>query len=676
MAKNKKKKNNPTSNPPVKKEEKALDSLSEQQLPNAEGDDLDKELLALFNSSEGTLEENNNAASEAEELLKDLKTTALNDSFEDSLDLFEEALNTLTETEVFPSNPSEMTEIAEEMDFIESEPFEEVSLPVEGNKEPDSGDAREAEGQEQSDNKKKRIEKIKNKKKDRMNRAAVPENAPTAENTQEADASHEKAAESVETAEASDIKKTAKEKSSVKEGSPLHMVRLVVVLTAICVAVAGLLAVVNHVTKDTIAENDRKAREAAVLTVFPEGDSCKEYTTADGTTLYFAAQGENLIGYCVNVSPAGYSGDIDMMVGIGADGTVSGIKIVSLSETPGVGTKVTGDSFLSQFLGIGGEEHLEVGVNVDGIGGATFSSKGVTAGVNEALSVEFDLYAAAAEVGLKVSDSVVDPGNNGDSNDDNGDETLSPETVGEAEETEPAETDSAETEAPETEPVDTEAPVETAPEETETPETDPWVPETNAPETEPWIPEPVETEPWIPAPVETESPETEAPETDPPETEAPETEPTETAAPETVPPETAEPETVPPETKAPETEPAETEVPDPVSLELNMTLKAVDAEGNEIEGDLDAKLNGSHWIANTYSSDYTVNIGTNTIDGWDVIPKGYLAPEGIVFMVWEDGSIAAYTPNVVVDTDGSVVVFVVTLEEDPYAEYEDGNEVG
>ncbi len=655
MAKNKKKNKNNQIPPeaPVNKEE-GLDFLPEQQLPAVNSNDLEKELLELFLNPENPSDENDDAASEAEELLKALKISDTNNALDD------------VEINIVPKGTQKMDQ-AEETVVSAVESTENIS---ESKPEPANGSKANKKKKKKGSNNEKESTAGAPVAETKMDSVEMQETEVPVEEDMKLPVAEESAAEEVPVTE-----KRVKTKPPIKEGSPLHMVRLVVVLTAISAAVAGMLAVVNHVTKDTIAENDRKAREAAVLTVFPEGDSCKEYTTADGTTLYFAANGENLIGYCVNVSPAGYSGDIDMMVGIGADGTVSGIKIVSLSETPGVGTKVTGDSFLSQFFGIGGDEPLEVGVNVDGIGGATFSSKGVTDGVNEALSVEFDLYAAAAEVGLKVSDSMIDPGNNGDSNDDNGDETLNPETVGVADETEPAETEPVETEAPETNPAETEAPetapVETEPEETEAPETTPWVPETNAPETTPWIPEPVETEPWIPEPVETDPPETSAP-----ETAAPETVPPETEAPETEPVETTAPETVPPETAAPETEPAETEAPDPVSLELNMTLRAVDAEGNLITDVLDAQLNGIHWVSSAYTSDYTVNIGTNTIDGWDLIPRGYLAPEGIVFMVWEDGTVASYTSHVAVEADGSDVVFVVTLEEDPYAEYEEGNEVG
>ena len=71
-----------------------------------------------------------------------------------------------------------------------------------------------------------------------------------------------------------------------------------------------------------------------------------------------------------------------------ADGKVEGIRILEMSETPGVGTKVNRDSFLGQFAGITGK--AEAGENVDIISGASFSSKAVIQAVNQALGLEVD----------------------------------------------------------------------------------------------------------------------------------------------------------------------------------------------------------------------------------------------------------------------------------------------
>jgi len=83
-------------------------------------------------------------------------------------------------------------------------------------------------------------------------------------------------------------------------------------------------------------------------------------------------------------------------VGVDAEGKVTGVSVVSATETAGVGTKVTsnknnkaGVPVLDQFIGKGtAEGELTVGVNVDAVSGATVTSKAVTRGVNAALAVK------------------------------------------------------------------------------------------------------------------------------------------------------------------------------------------------------------------------------------------------------------------------------------------------
>jgi len=77
----------------------------------------------------------------------------------------------------------------------------------------------------------------------------------------------------------------------------------------------------------------------------------------------------------------GYHGTIGVMVGVSKDGAITDIGITSHSETPGIGSRVTEEAFTSRFTGqpITGE------IQVDGISGATYSSKGVMSAVTEAV---------------------------------------------------------------------------------------------------------------------------------------------------------------------------------------------------------------------------------------------------------------------------------------------------
>ena len=171
---------------------------------------------------------------------------------------------------------------------------------------------------------------------------------------------------------------------------------LSLVLLVTSVVVALILAFTNSVTKDKIAENTRKEQDAAKIEVLAGATIFEDVDFKDETGLVknvYLGKNEKheLIGWCVSVTPSGYGGVIDTMVGISRDGAVSGVKIISLSETPGLGAKATDASFLDQFAGKLGDGTLAViksGTAGEGeimaISGATITSSAVKDGVNAA----------------------------------------------------------------------------------------------------------------------------------------------------------------------------------------------------------------------------------------------------------------------------------------------------
>lgn len=171
-----------------------------------------------------------------------------------------------------------------------------------------------------------------------------------------------------------------------------YFVRLAGTLLLIAAVVAGLLGLVNHITADKIAAINADKTAESMRQVLP-ADSYTEigYNGADPLVakLYEAAGG----GYVVEVTPSGFGGTIDMVVGVGADGTVTGISIVSMSETSGLGANASRESFRSQFVGLSGVLAVSKdGGEIDALTGATITSRAVTSGVNSAL-------AAVAELG-------------------------------------------------------------------------------------------------------------------------------------------------------------------------------------------------------------------------------------------------------------------------------------
>ena len=170
----------------------------------------------------------------------------------------------------------------------------------------------------------------------------------------------------------------------MKQGSVVrYVLRLTLTLLAITGVVALALAGVNAITKDRIAQAKTSKTLAAVEAVLPGGGEAVSEDHPDIVALY---RGEN--GYAVQVAPNGFGGQIQMMVGIGNDGKVTAISIISHAETPSLGAVAAADSskgqaFRDQFAGVG--EAVTIGTDIDAITGATITSKAVAQGVNLAL---------------------------------------------------------------------------------------------------------------------------------------------------------------------------------------------------------------------------------------------------------------------------------------------------
>ena len=191
---------------------------------------------------------------------------------------------------------------------------------------------------------------------------------------------------------------------------PKYIITLTVTLFVTCVIVAGLLGLVNQVTAPNIAAINKEKTETAMKAVVadPEGSTFSDAleiteemnAAASGaggtvTEAYEVQAGGAAAGYAIKVVASGSQGNIEMMVGVDADGAVTGVSVVDSAETAGIGTKITeneplpsGVGVLEQFIGKSAADGtLAVGTNVEAITGATVTTRGITTGVNTALAV-------------------------------------------------------------------------------------------------------------------------------------------------------------------------------------------------------------------------------------------------------------------------------------------------
>lgn len=128
-------------------------------------------------------------------------------------------------------------------------------------------------------------------------------------------------------------------------------------LTVISLVVAALLGLVDNVTADKIAAIDAENTRIAMSAVVPEGseftdkldipEAVAAAASAQGGTLselYGVTNGGAEAGYVMKISASGSQGTIVMMVGVDANKAVTGVSVVSHSETSGIGTKVVATS--------------------------------------------------------------------------------------------------------------------------------------------------------------------------------------------------------------------------------------------------------------------------------------------------------------------------------------------
>lgn len=170
----------------------------------------------------------------------------------------------------------------------------------------------------------------------------------------------------------------------------------------IIAAVAALvLALVNVVTADRIAELAAAKRQAAMETVVPGADVFSELYSEDETItgITGAYAGTQFMGYCVEVSPNGFGGAISLMVGVDEGGAVTGVSILDHSETAGLGAKAEDPGFLNQYIDKSGTITVNTGDNaINAISGATVTSKAVTEGVNTALTAVLNYNAEGGQL--------------------------------------------------------------------------------------------------------------------------------------------------------------------------------------------------------------------------------------------------------------------------------------
>ena len=125
-------------------------------------------------------------------------------------------------------------------------------------------------------------------------------------------------------------------------------------LSIFAVITSGAIALTQVSTKDQIMENEREARAKALYEIVPRDSidnnlledtysvNAPKLTASEVPVDAFIARRDGQVVTVILpvVAPNGYTGKINMIVGINADESIAGVRVLAHKETPGLGDKV------------------------------------------------------------------------------------------------------------------------------------------------------------------------------------------------------------------------------------------------------------------------------------------------------------------------------------------------
>jgi Na+-translocating ferredoxin:NAD+ oxidoreductase subunit G len=189
-----------------------------------------------------------------------------------------------------------------------------------------------------------------------------------------------------------------------------HFIRL----NGVAVVIGAVLAWVNNITEQPIAEKAQQTLAAGIKEVMNSTDIKVE----DPDTVKMEIQGKESVftihnvyttdgaylGSAVESTTMGFGGDLKVLVGFNAEGTILGYTILQASETPGLGAKADKwfqkdgkGNIIGKSVANGELKVNKDGGDVDAITASTITSRAFLKAVNQAYTAYQDNHAANAK---------------------------------------------------------------------------------------------------------------------------------------------------------------------------------------------------------------------------------------------------------------------------------------
>lgn len=155
-------------------------------------------------------------------------------------------------------------------------------------------------------------------------------------------------------------------------------------LVLMSIVAAAVLGAVYIPTQEQLKIYKQEQKELALKEVMLLADHFDPVKSGEEILFYRALDANNnLVGYCFFRDQSGSQSVITLAGGIDTDYKVTGVKIMSHAETPGLGAKIVESAFTDQFKGVARSDLMlsKKGGAIDAITGASISSQAVIDGI-------------------------------------------------------------------------------------------------------------------------------------------------------------------------------------------------------------------------------------------------------------------------------------------------------
>ena len=168
------------------------------------------------------------------------------------------------------------------------------------------------------------------------------------------------------------------------------------ILLTITVIAGLLLGFANSLTAEAILENSKVSKED-LKDILPTASSIADTQGVEVNEtineVYDALdESGKKVGNVFKVTTKGFHGPVELVLAISNEEKVTGMKVLTHSETPGLGAKITEDEFLSRVKNIPILQDIEIikvepsmDHHIQGVSGASVSSKAVGTAINDAI---------------------------------------------------------------------------------------------------------------------------------------------------------------------------------------------------------------------------------------------------------------------------------------------------